>query len=198
MADQETIRFYNENATRYAAAIEERSMMPHIERFTALLPPSAKLIDLGCGSGRDMKEFQKRGLPTVGLDASFELVRLARRTSGADVVVGELSELPFASSIFHGAWASASFLHLKDSEITTALREVDRVLKAGGVFFSSLKLGTGEERTADRRLFNYYAPNEWISRLGEAGFNVLSIKTDPVSSAGFGDSWISTIARKGV
>lgn len=194
-----TQAFYEERAAEYAKATLPLSMSQWLRPFTARLPVRAAVVDLGCGGGRDLAQLQERGFWAVGLDRSEPLAVLARRHSGAPVVVGDLRTLPFAEGAFGGAWASASLLHLMRKEICVALAEIRRVLCPEGVLFVSMKRGSGQARQRDGRWFTYVEPNELGNALENAGFQVLELHVDGENAllAGGGDGcWISCIAVK--
>lgn len=195
MFDQKTIRFYEKEATGYAAATAVHSMKEPMDRFTKFLPSKALVLDLGCGGGRDLANFSRRGFSAIGLDASSELVKIAGRTSGCPVVVGDLLQLPFAGGTFDAVWASASLLHVRRSEIDRALDIVNDILVTGGLFFCSLKVGKGELRTEDSRFFTYFMPSEWEERLIRNGFEPVERQADEVAAFDSGDRWMNTIAR---
>jgi len=192
MLDQRTIQYYEREALRYAAATAEHSMNEQIARFTALLPSGARILDLGCGGGRDLASFSRQAFNAVGLDAALELAKIARTTSGCPVIVGDMLRLPFKDKSFDAVWASASLLHLRRDDIKIALDLIKSTLVGEGLFFSSLKMGKGEDRTNDGRFFTYFMPTEWEERLAHAGFELIESRCDP---AGAGDRWMNTIAR---
>ena len=119
------------------------------------------ILDLGCGGGRDLASFSQRAFNAVGLDAALELARIARTTSGCPVIVGDILRLPFKDKSFDAVWASASLLHLHRDDIDIALGLIKSALVGGGLFFSSLKMGTGETRTDDSQFFTYFMPRDW-------------------------------------
>lgn len=192
MLDQKTVQYYEREATRYAAATARHSMNEQITRFTGLLPSGAWILDLGCGGGRDLASFSRQAFNAVGLDAALELARIARTTSGCPVIVGDMLRLPFKDKSFDAVWASASLLHLRRDDAQIVLDLIKRTLVGGGLFFSSLKMGKGENRTDDGRFFTYFMRAEWEERLAHAGFELIESRCDP---AGAGDRWMNTIAR---
>jgi SAM-dependent methyltransferase len=101
----------------------------------ALLPPvtGLRVLDAGCGGGRTSSWLVEQGAEVVGLDASTELLRLAReRLPSATFVLGDLAEpLPFEDDSFDVAVASLVMHYLRDW--APALRELRRVLGPDGV-----------------------------------------------------------------
>lgn len=198
---QSTRAFYQRHATEYAAATLRAPMDRLIKRFSQQLPPGARVADLGCGGGRDLRLLRERGLKPIGLDSAEALAVIARQYSGSSVVVADLRSLPFGVNVFDGIWASASLLHLTRADMSAALTEIFRVMRAGGVFFGSVKSGTGEAWDADCRWFTYYDVKEWTKLLGQAGLQDVLVERDeidfdPTSKLGASAYWLPTFARK--
>lgn len=170
--DDSTLAYYERHAAEYAAATTQISMVTFGYRFAALLPSHASVLDVGCGSGRDLRALSTLGLTCTGLDLSPTLASCAAHYSGCSVITGDMRALPFRDAAFMGVWASASLLHLPRVEINRGLAECDRVLARGGVFFSSMKSGQGEGYDEDGRWYSYVTPEEWTSFLCQAGFSL--------------------------
>jgi len=170
---QATRRYYDERAQSYAQATQLLPLHEDFEDFATRLPKNARVLDLGCGAGRDMRALAARGFRTIGLDASFPLVELASEFSGCHAVEGDLRSIPFEGESLDGVWASASLLHLRRKEIPAALAEVSRVLRVGGSFFSSVKTGREEGPDSRSRWFTYFEPDEWLSLMRGAGFAIV-------------------------
>ena len=75
--DQQTLAYYTANAQDLAQRYESvaSSLAPH---FPSALVPGGRVLDIGCGSGRDLVELHKLGFQPYGLDGTKELVELAQ------------------------------------------------------------------------------------------------------------------------
>ncbi len=93
------------------------------------LPPDARILDAGCGSGRNMIELARRG-PVTGIELSQTSVDLARARNSGEVVSGSVLEMPFADASFDLAVSLDVIEHLEDDE--AALRELRRTVVPGG------------------------------------------------------------------
>jgi SAM-dependent methyltransferase len=93
------------------------------------LPPQARILDAGCGSGRNMVELQRRGTVT-GVELSHTSVELARQRGAGEVIEGSVLEMPFPDASFDLAVSLDVIEHLEDD--LTALRELRRVIAPGG------------------------------------------------------------------
>jgi SAM-dependent methyltransferase len=93
------------------------------------LPASPRILDAGCGSGRNMVELGRRG-PVTGIELSETSVALARERHAGEVVAGSVLEMPFAEDSFDLAVSLDVIEHLEDD--LGALRELRRTVAPGG------------------------------------------------------------------
>jgi SAM-dependent methyltransferase len=102
-----------------------------LERVVAdlRLPARARILDAGCGSGRNMVEFARHGEVT-GIELSPTSVGLARGRGAGEVVEGSVLEMPFEADAFDMAASLDVIEHLEDD--LQALRELRRVVAPGG------------------------------------------------------------------
>lgn len=142
MKDQ-TLDFYNENASEFVADTFYADMSKTADRFLRLLPKGAAILDLGCGSGRDSLYFLERGYKVTAVDGSEELCRLASENTGLKVRHMYFSELE-DRDMYEGVWASASILHVPRPELPDVMTRIWRALREGGILFCSFKYGNGE------------------------------------------------------
>jgi SAM-dependent methyltransferase len=114
---------------------EARAAVDLVSRGCA--PPEGLILDLACGAGRHMLEFERRGLKVIGLDLSAALLKQAHDSNGdLRLVRGDMRHLPFADGSFHFvANFFTSFGYFADpEEDARVLGEIRRVLKPGGCF----------------------------------------------------------------
>ena len=162
-------------------------------RFLPHIPKGGRILDAGCGSGRDTQYFLQHGYRVEAFDASPEMCRLASILTGQPVLQKTFDQFD-GDSRFDGVWACASLLHLTRVELDPVLERLCRALKSGGVMFMSFKL-RNEEWDEGGRHFNGYdqrsfkammtkhpsvhVQNTWISddvrpsRSGEQWLNAL-------------------------
>ncbi len=93
------------------------------------LPPGARILDAGCGSGRNMVELARSGTVT-GVELSETSVALARERDAGEVIAGSVLEMPFADDSFDLAVSLDVIEHLEDD--LAALRELRRTVAPGG------------------------------------------------------------------
>lgn len=190
-----TDRFYEENAAEYFERTVGADLTHLYEPFFELLPDRARILDAGCGSGRDLPTFVGRGYRAMGIDASPRLVALAQAYSGAPCAVLRLEDLNY-DRCFDGIWACASLLHLPKVTLPVVLRRLHRALAAGGVLFASVQEGNGEKRHVDGRFYAYYTPSEFHDAMEHAGFAIEHewVTKDALREAK-GPRWLNVLAR---
>ena len=163
--------------------------------FAAALAAPARVLEVGCGPGRDAALLREAGYAVVALDQSWAMLQIAS-ASGAPLLQGDSRALPVVANSVDGVWANASLLHLSRTQLVIALLEIRRVLRSDGVFYCSLKRGDGEGEQADGRWFAYYQPAEVQRALMGAGFTALHQWEHDDTRPGF-HPWIMTVARAG-
>lgn len=127
---------YTADASRFMA---KRRAGTHAAFFLPHLRPGMDLLDCGCGPGTITIDLAEAVAPgrVVGLDIEESQLALARTRAAergvrnTEFKAGSIYELPFADGTFGAVFAHALFEHL--SNPVRALREIRRVLKAGGV-----------------------------------------------------------------
>jgi SAM-dependent methyltransferase len=102
-----------------------------LERVIAALelPQHARILDAGCGSGRNMVDLARRGSVT-GIELSEPSASIARERNAGEVVSGSVLQMPFAQHSFDLAVCLDVIEHLEDD--LAALRELRRVVAPSG------------------------------------------------------------------
>lgn len=181
---KQTTQAYDEIAPYFAAKFCETDLSAQLDRFCARLQPGARILDVGCGPGRDLLTLADRGFRAVGLDRSAGMLHQAMERGAKLLVQADARALPFANGTLDATWACASLLHLPKAELVAALVEICRALGHGHVGLV-LKQGEGENWRDDgqgqSRFFAYYHPAEVELALERAGFHVIYCGLEPDS-----------------
>ncbi|PHR09156.1 MAG: SAM-dependent methyltransferase [Sulfitobacter sp.] len=175
-ADPETIAVYDAKTAQYAAMIDKGGQPPQLTAFIAALPAGAQVLDLGCGTGSAAAAMRDHGLNVSALDASVEMVALAKQRYDLDVTLGTFDDLQDHNQ-YDGIWANFSLLHAPRADMPRHLEAIARALKSGGLFSLGLKAGTGEARDSLGRKYTYYEEEELKAILTDAGFTVTHVTT---------------------
>ncbi|MEF8873770.1 MAG: class I SAM-dependent methyltransferase [Candidatus Thermoplasmatota archaeon] len=172
---ERTRRAYDEIAEEYCKRTEKEGDRTFHERMLDktldYLPDEARVIDLGCGDGRDTDYLRKKNLDVVGIDFSKKMISLAREKYPKSTFIhSDIRDTVFPDDTFHGAWASASLINLPKSELSHAEKEVYRIIEPEGVFCFSFKEGEREgfETSVldeNERYYSYYTLEEMKENL---------------------------------
>lgn len=193
----QTIKYYDDNAIEFFMNTKDANMENLYKLFLKYIPEGGKILDLGCGSGRDTKYFLEKGYDVVAVDGSIEMVKLSSEYTGKKTLHMTFQEIDFEEE-FDGIWACASLLHVRRDEISSILYKIYHALKPNGVLYSSFKYGDKEEYRDDGRFFNYYDEksfSELIKKLGY--FDILEILiTNDVRKGKENEKWLNVIVKK--
>lgn len=190
---------YDQVASAYA---ERHANMPARiaelgTRFLSQLKPGARLLDAGCGPGRDMVWLEAQGFQVTGIDISAGMLAQARAHVHGDLLQMDLCQLAFPLASFEGVWCSSAFLHIPKAQALDALRELRRVLIPGGRLFLSTLGGDGEgweenEFAGIERFFVRYSLEEANTLLTQASFDIVECYWDEVDER---HVWLNVLAR---
>ncbi len=194
----DSARYYDEHADEFYALSVGADMTALRDAFLAHLPPGTRILDAGCGSGRDSRAFLDRGFRVTALDASAAMVARASALLDQPVLHMRFADLTFDEA-FDGIWACASLLHVPRAEMPTVLDRLGRALAPGGVLFASFKWGDGEV-VRDGRLFTSYDEASFTRLLDAANATLPVIdlwRTEDVRPGRGGEYWLDVLLRKG-
>ncbi|MFW5945651.1 MAG: class I SAM-dependent DNA methyltransferase [Candidatus Natronoplasma sp.] len=146
---EKTMRAYDNIAERYCEITEKEGdrdfQKKMLDRTLRFIPPDPRIIDLGCGDGRDTDYLRRKGADVVGIDLSKEMIKLARKKyPECGFLCSDMRDTVFPDDTFHGAWASTSLTNIPKSELSSVENEIYRILEKGSIFCFSFKVGEGE------------------------------------------------------
>ena len=192
----QTIGFYDENAEDFFQRSVDADMARGHADFTALVAPGGRILDAGCGSGRDSLAFARLGFRVTPMEASAKLAALASAHTGLPVEVMTFDQIAWREE-FDGVWACASLLHVPRAELPAAVTRLRNALVPGGVLWMSFKYGA-QERFANSRHFtdlDEAGAGPLIEAVG--GLSLISLTvTDDAREDRPGERWLSVLCRR--
>jgi SAM-dependent methyltransferase len=171
---------YDEVAFEFAerAATPWPELNEMMSAFLVRLPERPRVLDAGCGPGRDTRLLRGRGARVVGLDLSFGMLR-SQSLSGA--VQADMRVLPVASAAVDGVWCQAALLHIPRAAVPGVLAEFARVTRSAGVLHLAVSEGDGEGWATARygpgspRWFVHHRFEPLRETLADAGWQVVDV-----------------------
>lgn len=191
-----TLAYYATKAEAFAASTLNVDFSATQERFAHLLPQGSRVLDFGCGSGRDTRWFKEHGFVVTATDGSPELAAIAEQVAGIPVRVELFGDLADVES-FDGVWACSSILHLPKQELADVLRRIERALIPGGILYTSFKHGDFEGMRNGRHFTNFTEPSfrRFVSDVCELEVEEFWTSADVRPDRG-DERWLNAILRK--
>lgn len=160
--------------------------------FAGYMPKGGRVLDAGCGTGRDVAAFAEAGFAVDGIDLCGELLDLAiEACPTATLVPGDIRSMPFADEAFDGVWAMGSLVHLDHDAAEQALVEIRRVLRPEGCLYVTLKADeTDVGRWEGDRWFSFWTLGSALTAIRQSGFSAHAVDLDEGS---IGGEWINAL-----
>ncbi|MBO6512058.1 MAG: class I SAM-dependent methyltransferase [Roseibium sp.] len=196
MADEETIRVYDTKATDYAKRFSRDEPSGSLKGFMSCLPPGAAVLDWGCGPGMASSHLRDAGFLPDPVDASPEMVALAREHQGLPARLGTFDD-PLEKAAYQGVWANFSLLHAERTDFPGHLANLHDCLQPQGILHLGMKRGSGANRDKFGRYYTFYETEELATLLQAAGFEILKVhEGEEAGLAGTVDPFVLMLSRK--
>lgn len=169
---------YDFDAPRRNNNVLEGWRVEVIDAFLARLAPGATILEMGAGAGQAAVYIADKGYPVTAMDLSPANVELAA-ARGLDARVGDFTAANFHIGEYDGVFAMNSILHVKKDLFPTALANIRRSLRIGGVALIVVWGGFNHEGTLDDewtdppRFFAFYSDEDFAA-LRTPGFRRLA------------------------
>lgn len=174
-ADTATIDYYEANAPHYTLSF---GLAPsrHLDAFLDRLDPGARILELGCGAGRDSARIVERGFELDATDGTPAMVRKANERFDVGARHMRFDQLD-AETEYDAVWAHACLIHVARAEFPAVLSSINRALRDGGWHYANFKLGDAEGRDLLGRLHNFPEEAWLVEQYKAAGFTLIESET---------------------
>ena len=189
-----TADFYQEHFQRYherTFSIDPASFLAPLIRH---LKPGAGILDVGCGSGRDLKWLKDRGFEVTGFERSKGLAALARANASCTVIEGDFEAHDFSKLKFDAMLMLGSLVHVPHERLGMVFGNIVKGLRDGGKVMVSLKQGEGSSTDEDGRMFYLWQDIELRNVFAKHAFRVLDCH-ESVSKVNATDTWLSYVLQ---
>ena len=192
-----TLAHYQRHAEDFRDGTKDHDVSQNVEALLRHLPGSSmqRILDLGCGPGRDLAAFVARGHVPVGLDGAAAFVAMARAATGCEVWHQDFLALELPSERFDGIFANAVLFHVPTQELARVLHDLRQTLVAGGVLFASNPRGPDIEQQHGLRYGAYLTLETWSRFVTAAGFELIEHFFRPPDRPRAEQPWLATVWR---
>ena len=197
-ASRSTIAYYDEQAEPFWEGTRDHDVSQNIAAILDAISGSGphRILDFGCGPGRDLAAFKALGHEPVGLEGSPNFCAMARAHSGATVLNQDFLALDLKPGTFDGVFCNATIFHVPSAALPRVLSELHAALKPGGVFFSSNPRGDNIEGWNGPRYSAYHDLRAWTTYMEAAGFEKLGHYYRPAGLPREHQPWLASTWRK--
>jgi len=170
-----TLADYARRAEQFREGTRDHDVSQNLQELLRHLEgrPPFRILDLGCGPGRDLQALRGLGHAPVGLEGLPRFAAMAREASGCEVLEQDFLRLDLPAAGFDGIFANASLFHVPTQELPRVLLELRAALKPRGVLFCSNPHGDNQEGWSRGRYGVFLDWETWQRFLREAGFEAL-------------------------
>ncbi len=181
--ENSTLKYYDKNFRELTENYENADMKDLHQKLIEVFSKKDKLLELGCGSGRDASYLISHGYDVIVSDGSQimvnEAIKLHPELEKNYYIIQLPSIFPFPKKSFSGVYAIAVLMHLKIQEIEKVLEEISRILKKDGKFFFSVYIRENDKVesliTPEGRFLTRMPKENWIKMCESFGFTFISL-----------------------
>ena len=187
--------YYQKNFKEYHKKTFDIDPSSFLLPLSEKLSPGACILDIGCGSGRDLLWFRQRGFEVVGFERSPGLAGLARKKVGCEVIEDDFETYDFSRLSVDAIMLVGALVHLPHSRVPEVLNSINRALKDGGNILLSLKKGAGNTSDSHGRVFYLWNDGELRDLFEDLDLDVIDYFQQS-STIGTGEVWIGYVLKK--
>jgi len=156
--------------------------------------PQAAILDIGCGSGRDLRWLAGRGFHPTGFEQAPNLARLAREHSECPVIEGDFCHYDFSKLEFSALVFVGSLVHLPTETLPTILKLTCQALVPEGLILMTMKEGNGTSRAPDGRVFTLWSRTGIEKIFTANNLHILDFSRQ-ISKLRSDDTWLGYVLR---
>ena len=195
---RETLAHYEVQAEQFWLGTRDHDVSQNVDALLGAIEGAGpfRILDFGCGPGRDLETFRRLGHLPTGLDGSPTFARMARDYAGVEVLEQDFLALDLPSARFDGIFANASLFHVPTQALPRVLRELRASLRPRGVLFASNPRGANEEGFRRGRYGAFHDLEGWQSFVSAAGFDEIRHYYRPEGLPREQQPWLASLWRR--
>ncbi len=187
--------FYQKNSKAYHEKTFSIDPSSFLEPLARRLPAEAFILDVGCGSGRDLLWMKNEGFDVIGFERSPELAELARENAGCEVIEEDFETYDFSSILVDAALLIGALVHTPYEKFAQVFKNITAAIPENGSVLITLKEGCGDTTDADGRISYLWEDPKARELFDTLGFEVRDFSKS-ASKTGSGAVWMSYVLDK--
>ena len=189
--------FYQENYRKYHEQTFSIDPASFLSPLVSSLARGSTVLDVGCGSGRDMKWLKDRGFRPAGFERSRGLAALAREYSGCPVLEGDFESYDFSGMEMDTVLLVGALVHVPHESFQAVFSRILKALKPGGHVLITMKEGVQDAGISKDRIFYQWLDEYLREVFGQLNLKVIDFSRQ-VSKIRKTDVWLGYVLKKPV
>ena len=199
----DTLNYYETDSKNLSLKYENADVSEIQELLVTTFEKKAKLLEIGCGSGRDASFMTKKGFNVIAIDGSKNMIDEAKK------IHPELSNTLFHKTLpnnlkfdtkFDSIYSIATLMHLSKDDLEKTILKIYDLLNPTGKFLMSVSLFRDDinENGFDKngRYFLILSFEKWINIFQNTGFKILETKTNKDGLDRTSIEWLTMVVQK--
>lgn len=187
--------YYQKKYKTYHEKTFEIDPSDFLEPLAERLSAGNIVLDVGCGSGRDLLWMKKKGFDVIGFDRSPGLVKFARENAGCKVIEGDFETYDFSTISANAIMLIGTMVHISYHRFSDVFRKILSSLSDNGILLITLKEGTGTRTDTEGRIFYLWQDEKARVIFDRLGFRVCNFSRS-TSKTGSGEIWLGYVVEK--
>jgi SAM-dependent methyltransferase len=187
--------YYQKNYKSYHEKTFSIDPSSFLNPLAQRLPAEAFILDVGCGSGRDLLWMKRQGFDVIGFEQSPGLAELARDNAGCEVIEGDFEIYDFSSILVDAVLLVGALVHVPHEGFSKAFENITSAIPDDGSVLITLKEGKGDLKDPDGRIFYLWKDPTLRELFDSLCFKVCDFAS-AVSKTGSGDVWMTYVLDK--
>ena len=189
--------YYRRHYRSYHAETADIDPEPFLDPFARRLRPGDRVLDVGCGSGRDLLWLRRKGIAVTGFERSAGLAALARAQAGCAVIEDDFTVYDFSALAVDAVVMCGALVHIPHEQLPGVMTNILRALDPAStrrLVYLSLKAGQGATADERGRMFYFWRQTELDALLTGMGLAILDSQNSR-SADGSGQRWLGYVLQ---
>ena len=187
--------YYQENHRKYYDQTFSIDPASFLSPLVGRLHRGSTILDVGCGSGRDMRWLKDQGFQPEGFERSQGLAGLARAHSGCPVLEGDFEVHDFSGMKMDAILLVGALVHVPHEHFKKVFENILRALKPGGYVLLTLKEGIQDTGISGGRIFYQWLDEYLMKAFDHLNLSVVDFSRQ-VSKIRKTDVWLGYVLKK--